>query len=399
MRALIAGGGIAGLACGVALRRAGIAATVLERRDAATDEAGSWLQVAGNGMAALEALGLGEVASGLGEPSGRLRTHAADGRTTADMPFGPRPGRGPSARTLMRAELHGILRQEAERQGVDIIRGARVTSAEQDVHGASLVTATGERHSADLVIGADGVRSAVRATILPPDPAAAPAAPTMVDIVGSAAAASLPEEYAAPAGTLQFRFGRDCFVATVALRDGSTWWFANPRLSALPGGAASAAHLSPDEWAEAVVRLAAPDALPVEHLVAEAPRLVARLSARAAPQARWGSGRCVLVGDAAHTMPSTSGQGASLALEDAVVLGRIIGSTSSPTDVVASLARRRDERVARIIAQGTLLDRSKLLGPVGSLLRDRVVLPLAARDAARTGSGPSSWMYEFTDEG
>ncbi|WP_317230943.1 FAD-dependent oxidoreductase, partial [Clavibacter sp. MX14-G9D] len=66
MHVVIAGGGIAGLATAIAVHRAGHATTVLERRETA-EEAGSWLQVASEGMAALDALGLGDAASRLGE--------------------------------------------------------------------------------------------------------------------------------------------------------------------------------------------------------------------------------------------------------------------------------------------------------------------------------------------
>ncbi|RIJ44721.1 FAD-dependent monooxygenase, partial [Clavibacter michiganensis subsp. insidiosus] len=99
--------------------------------------------------------------------------------------------------------------------------------------------------------------------------------------------------------------------------------------------------------------------------------------------------------DAAHAISPSSGQGASLALEDAAVLGRLLAVGTDPTDLAAQLARRRQERVAYVIEQGRWLDRIKLLGPVGAALRDRVIMPLADRQAARGGAGAGSELYDF----
>lgn len=392
MHVVIAGGGIAGLATAIAVRRAGHAATVLERRNA-TEEPGSWLQVASNGMVALDALGLGDAASALGEATPRVLIRAADGRRTADLPLGPQPGEGRVTRSLRRSELHAMLRDEAARVGAQTAHAARVTSVAQDGQGATLATEYGERHAGDLVVGADGVGSAVRAGVAARAPGSPDRAAGLVYVGGTARPGALPA-VDSPPGTLQFRFGRDCFVAHVPLEDGTTAWFANPRVPARRRGAAPAAPLAPEDWARLLLRLSSRDGLPLEHLVPASPDLDARLPPREAPT-EWGSGRVVLVGDAAHALSPSSGQGASLALEDAAVLGRILGGGADPADVAAQLARRRQERVAYVIQQGRWLDGIKLLGPAGAALRDRVIMPLAGRRSARGGAGAGAELYDF----
>ncbi|OUE19647.1 3-hydroxybenzoate 6-hydroxylase 1 [Clavibacter michiganensis] len=392
MHVVIAGGGIAGLATAIAVRRAGHGATVLERRSAA-EEPGSWLQVASNGMVALDALGLGDAASALGEATPRVRISAADGRRTADLPLGPQPGEGRVTRSLRRAELHALLREEAARVGARTVHAARVTSVAQDARGATLSTEYGERHAGDLVIGADGVGSAVREGLGARGPRPADRLPGLVYVGGTARAGALPASASAP-GTLQFRFGRDCFLAYALLEDGTIGWFANPRVPVSRRGSAPDAPLASEDWARLLLRLGARDALPLEHLVPASPDLDARLPRPEAPPA-WGARRVVLVGDAAHAISPSSGQGASLALEDAAVLGRILDGGADPADVAAQLARRRRQRVAYVIEQGRWLDRIKLLGPVCAAFRDRVMMPLADRRSAGGGAAAGAELYDF----
>ncbi|MBF4617855.1 FAD-dependent monooxygenase [Clavibacter sp. VKM Ac-2873] len=392
MHVVIAGGGIAGLATAIAVRRAGHAATVLERRGAA-EATGSWLQIASNGMVALDAIGLGDAAGSLGEATPRVRICAADGRRTADLPLGPQPGEGLMTRSLRRADLHALLREEAARVGARTVHAARVTSVEQDGRGATLVTEYGERHAGDLVIGADGVGSAVRAGLGAHAARTAERVTGLVYVGGTARAGALPASASLP-GTLQFRFGRDCFLAYAILEDGTTGWFANPRVPVTRRGSAPAAPVASEDWADPLLRLGARDGLPLAQLIPATPDLDARLPRREAPPA-WGSHRVVLVGDAAHPISPSSGQGASLALEDAAVLGRLLAAGSDPAGVVAQLVRRRQERVAYVIQQGQWLDRIKLLGPAGAAVRDRVIMPLADRRAARGRAGAGSELYDF----
>lgn len=393
MRIRIIGGGIAGLATAIALHRGGLTATVSERHVGNADDVGSWLQVASNGVAALQAIGLGPVVEAVGIPTARLRTVAPDGRVTGEMPLGQQPGRGPATRSVRRAHLYRMLRVEAERLGIPVEHGVAVVGVEEDGDVVRVVTEAGEHHEADLVIGADGVRSAVRRPSGTDDDAAS--VPELVNLGGSAATDRLPADAVPPMGTLQFRFGRDCFVGAVQGDDGATWWFANPRLDAVPGGAEAAAALSSAEWAAVLTRLAAPDRLPVAALLAASGPVDVWADVATTRAVDWGHGRVVLVGDAAHAIPPSSGQGASLALEDAVVLADLLTTGADPAGLVARFAAERGPRVEAVSRQGAQLDRSKVLGPVGAAVRDRLVLPLAALQSRRTGTSPASWMYDF----
>jgi 2-polyprenyl-6-methoxyphenol hydroxylase-like FAD-dependent oxidoreductase len=95
----------------------------------------------------------------------------------------------------------------------------------------------------------------------------------------------------------------------------------------------------------------------------------------------WHKGPTVLLGDAAHAMSPAGGQGASLALEDAMVLGRLAGAASMPIDdMMARFESLRRPRAEAMVAQAYQNDRRSLkeLGPVGMWTRDRVMMPLFA---------------------
>ncbi|MCU0114656.1 FAD-dependent oxidoreductase [Curtobacterium poinsettiae] len=399
MHAIVVGGGVAGLATAIALHRAGHVPIVLERSTGAADDAGSWLQVASNGVGALRALGLGAAVSKIGVPTPRLQTFDPKGRLTAELPLGLQQEEG-ATRSLQRADLHRLLRTDTEQRGITIIQGARVLSAVDEGDRASVLTETLERFTADIVVGADGIGSAVRRTFGSHGPEHGGATPTdvlapVVNVGGSSSGTGLTESETGPAGTLQFRFGRDCFVCTLRVDASTVMWFANPRLSAVDGGASAAVGMTGAEWVAMLPRLVGRDVLPTPALLAGSADVDVWASRTTPRPVRWGCGRVVLVGDAAHAIPPTAGQGASLALEDAVILGSLVASGVPATTLAVHMHERRGQRVRAITRQGELLDTSKTLGRVGSIVRDRFVLPGAAFTARRDRGGPAAWMYRF----
>jgi 2-polyprenyl-6-methoxyphenol hydroxylase-like FAD-dependent oxidoreductase len=94
---------------------------------------------------------------------------------------------------------------------------------------------------------------------------------------------------------------------------------------------------------------------------------------------RWHSGRVCLIGDAAHATTPGAGQGASLALEDAMVLAQCIRDIDDPEAAFAAFERARRSRVETIVKESRRTGSTKAVsGPIGEWVRDRV-LPFLLR--------------------
>ena len=157
-RAVVVGPGIGGLAAAVALRRAGFDVRVLERAPELT-EVGAGLSLWPNALRALDALGLGDAvrAAGVTQATGGLRR--PDGRWLARADTSDMTRRFGDVVMLARPDLLDVLR--AAVPGPAVTTGVEVTGLEEG-DGTITVTHTGGQEVAELVVGADGLRSAVR---------------------------------------------------------------------------------------------------------------------------------------------------------------------------------------------------------------------------------------------
>ena len=161
----VIGAGIGGLAAATALAQRRARVTVFERAPA-LGEVGAGLQVAPNGVAVLEALGMRDAAEArAGLPRGiELRDHRSD-RIVARVPLGPtsvaRYGR--PYWHFHRADLLALLAEAAREAGVELRLGTAITQVAETAQGLRVVPEAGPEHAAEIVVGADGIRSRLRA--------------------------------------------------------------------------------------------------------------------------------------------------------------------------------------------------------------------------------------------
>jgi FAD-dependent urate hydroxylase len=374
---IIAGGGIAGTVAALALRRAGLAPTVHEAHPAGADDRGAFLTVAVNGQAALAALGLDPAALAAGFPTPTLTMTNGAGRWYADLPLGGRTGDGLVTRTIRRADLYAALRDEVVRQGIPISYGHRLAAIERRGGRITAVFDDGSRAAGDLLVGADGLHSRTRSLL---DPAAP--APRDLRLLNTGGFTDRPLDVGAAPGSLHMAFGRRSFFGWCVAPDGTVWWFANPpqRTERERWDAA--------EWRAYLLDLFADDAVPARAIVAATGEILGPWPTWDLPAVPvWQDGRVALVGDAAHAVAPSSGQGASMAMEDAVALARCLRDHAETTDALAAYERTRRPRVEKIVAYGRRSSNTKIVGPVGRVVRDLVLPPIlravARRDAQR----------------
>jgi FAD-dependent urate hydroxylase len=322
-RVLVVGGGVAGLACARALADRGIGSEVVERSSAWADS-GTGLYLPGNSVRAAGALGIG---GGLMERAAaiscqRFLDHRGRLLFEVELPsfWG---GVGPCV-GIARSDLHELLRE-----GVEVRLAAEVADS-----------AVGDLRAWDLVVAADGIRSSVRASVGGAGPR----------FVGQASWRFLVDG-ADEVGCWTVWLGRGRGFLAVPLGGGRTYCYADVNVSDPvdpTGGDASRLAEIFAEFAEPVGSLLAASQAPyfsaIEEVVAES----------------WVTDRVVLVGDAAHAMSPNMGQGAGLALEDAIVLAETV---SRGLPLTAYEARRRP-RVEFVRAQTHRRDRTRSLTPL-----------------------------------
>lgn len=374
--ALVIGGGVAGSTTALALKKAGIAATIYEARPEGGDTAGIMLTLGSNGIDALSAMQADGPVRDLGfrTDSIGLRTHTGKllGRSTLGTST---PGR-PASRTMRRADLNRVLLQHAADSGIVVERGRRLVSV---VEGPDKVVATfedGSTAEADFLVGADGVHSVVRGLIDPSAPS--PRFSGLITTGGYAKGVSVAIE----PGTYEMIFGRRGFFGfALPPDDESVWWFVNlPRRREPARG--ELATVTTDQWRKRFAAVFADDAGPALDLIAATDGFAPMTPIHTVlPLRRWHTDRMVILGDAAHAPSPTSGQGASLAIEDAVVLARSLRDESRIDEAFAVFASARRPRVEKIVKAAARVNSNKAAGPVGRILRD-AMLPSILRTTA-----------------
>jgi 2-polyprenyl-6-methoxyphenol hydroxylase-like FAD-dependent oxidoreductase len=368
--ALVIGGGIAGPVAAMALQKAGVHATVFEAYETSADGVGGGLSIAANGLNALEVLGADDVVLRIGMPITSMVVQSWTGKRLAEL--GALPGL-PAMQFVWRSELYRALSDEAARRGIRIVHGKRLVDTESTRGGVTAHFADATQATAEILIGADGIRSTARSLIDPDAP------PPRYDGLISFAARMSCTGLDSTDGTMYMIFGKRAFFGYQVYADGSGDWFVNlphPRPITLDEAravpAATWLHVLREAFAEDrspardLLRRTGADDLLVVGPMEDLPRVPT-----------WSGGRTVLVGDAAHATSPSSGQGASLAVESAVQLARCLRDLPHE-QAFAAYEELRRARVEKIIAMGARTNTAKAAGPVARVLRD-LVMPAAMK--------------------
>ncbi|WP_300392614.1 FAD-dependent monooxygenase [Henriciella sp.] len=340
-KALIAGGGIGGLTAALCLLRNGWSVHVLEAAPA-LQEVGAGLQLSPNAMKVIDALGLSEAIRTVAfEPEALELRLGQSGRRVFSIPAGEaaRKRWGAPYLHIHRADLLGVLEQAVRSDPNAVISlGAEVSSYELKDQGAELRLASGEPLAADLIIGADGIRSMLRTQMLGPD------RPRFTGNLAWRMVVEMDKLSTPPPPTACVWAGRGRHAVTYRLRGG--------KLANLVG-VVERTDWQGEGWSEEGARENA--LADFEGWVPQVTEIIDKADTHFRwalfgrnPLPRWHEGAVALLGDACHPMLPFMAQGAAMAIEDGWVLAREVGQAATVEAGLARYAALRWSRATRV---------------------------------------------------
>ena len=374
--AVIVGAGIGGPVLAMWLQKAGIRAVVMEARESAALAEGAFLGVAPNGMNVLSELGLAEQVRAIGHVCSSFEFMNARGQHVGSIDRRDDAGTFGQALTMVRrADLHALLAAEAERRGIEFRYGLKLQALRENANGVTAGFSDGSERTADFLVGCDGLRSTTRSLAFPDAPA--PEFTGLLDYGGFARVENLPF----PRGVNAMVFGSRAFFGAFTTPTGETWWFHNgpPDVPMLE------LHRDDPAWISELIR-ATPQVL--------GPWRMHELPA----MPRWSNGRVALLGDAAHAMSPSAGQGASMAFEDAMMLARCLRDQADVPTAFVTFERLRRPRVDAIFKAAQRNSNRKAPSRVQVWFRDRL-LPFFLKLGAKTQNEAYAFRIDWTATG
>lgn len=368
---LIVGGGVAGPALALFLKRANITSTVFEAYPYTTNVGGGF-NIASNGMAVLEELGLAEKLKATTTPALTNIFRNQKGTVLSKFSYGNPKEFGQPSLSMKRATLFEALAEEVKRQKIDVQYEKRVVSISETPDKVTVHFADGSKAEGDLLVGADGVHSMVRKHILPDGPN--PEYVGIIGIGGFVPVSSLPSlpqnEYEA----LTYTFGPKGFFGWGGSDKDTVMWWAN-----LP----QTKEFTPEELSNLDWDVVKSDMLsrysgypkPIEAAITNTTSLFRVNIYDILSLPHWHKGRSVLIGDAAHAVSPNAGQGASMALEDTIYLARLLRDARGDYQkAFTQFENDRRERVEAIVAEGRERAKDKeIVTPFQSKIRDLMI--------------------------
>ena len=340
----IAGGGIGGMALAIALKRRGFDPVVIEKRSAMQlGSEGIFLTLAPNGLNALRGLGLAEQVVAGGVVTTGIAMHNEQGKRLGLIDYAAHAeAYGAPSATVRRGVLGAVLRDAAVAEGVTLRLGATIAGVRETGDGVELAV-DGETLRFDALIAADGLRSTVRRSLFPEAPA-----PEYSGLVGSGGVVDV-AEVAPTNGLMLMTFGKRAFFGYIKAEGGPVYWF-----NSFPSPESAIERPSdPVAFARHLVDLHSDD--PLDNLrIVSAETAIDRYypDYDMPPLKRWSTPHVLLMGDAAHAVTPHSGQGASMALEDALVLAACLEAAPSPAAAFQRFELLRRDRVALAVQLG-----------------------------------------------
>ena len=387
-KAIIIGAGIAGPVAAIFLKRAGIEARVFEAWPYSAGIGGG-LQIAPNGMHVLAEIGLADEMIRRGSIAESFDFYSQSGARLGSINRNMKQRFGQPAVNMSRATLNEEIIGKAWCENVELAFEKRLVNIEDRADQPVIAHfADGTSAEGDFLIGADGVHSAVRAHVIPDGPK-----PFDTGLIGFGGFVPRSMFENTPIGQrVETTFGQSGFFGygfcSSDPQDGVMWWSTQPSHGI---DAATFRAMSQDAIKRHLLTFHAGWHDPIPQLLQAAENIVVTATLDVATLPTWWRKRTLLIGDAAHATSPHAGQGASLALEDAMRLGRLMQEGQELGATFENFESERRSRAERVVALARRNGNSKReFSAAGAWIRDRMLkwlIPFTAKGM--------DWMYAY----
>jgi 2-polyprenyl-6-methoxyphenol hydroxylase-like FAD-dependent oxidoreductase len=387
-KAIIIGAGIAGPVTAIFLKQAGIDAEVFEARPHSSGIGGG-LQIAPNGMHVLAEIGLASDMIRHGSIAEAFDFYSQAGVKLGSINQNMAQRFGQPAVNMCRATLNEAILVKARCENIAVTFEKRLVSVEDRAdRPIAAHFADGSSAEGDFLIGADGVHSSVRAHVVPDGPK--PFDTGLIGFGGFVPRSAV--DIASIGQHVKTTFGQSGFfgygLCSPDPCNGVMWWSTQPSHGI---DAATLRAMGQDALKRHLRNFHAGWHDPIPRLLEAAQNIVVTATLDVATLPTWSRKRTLLIGDAAHATSPHAGQGASLALEDAMRLARLLHAGNELGATFEIFESERRPRVERIVALARRNGNQKRkFSPAGAWIRDRmlkVLIPITARSM--------DWMYSY----
>lgn len=390
--ALIIGCGVAGPVLAMYLQRAGFTPKVYEASDGPRDDEGAFLELAPMGVNILKTLDITDEdirAAGGFSDSGIIFYNSA-GKRIGELDGSDEEQRyGARSYVIKRGRLAGLLREHAGERGISISFGKKLVEIE--LGGDESVQAVfddGTVTHGEFLVGCDGIHSMTRRLTFPDAPQ-----PEYTGLIDCGGFTTRPTSVS-PSGDMHMTFGKRAFFGHLAKPDDEVYWFDNLPWPSEPQRD-EIDSISSEEWKQRLLGVHSDDWGGISEIIASTDGEIGKWPLYDLPELeRWYKGPVCLVGDAAHATPPHNGHGASMALEDAIVLAKCLRDIPVLKRAFQTYQNQRADRVDKVASQARRIGKQKAISnPVKLWFRD-LLMPVFIK----FGTNSMDWLFAYQVE-